>query len=550
MKTLRNRVIAWFLLACTILCVLCFATYRSILTLNEQSNWVTHTYEVLMQLDNVIISTKDVQTAARGYILIGDERYHNTALSSGMQLSAVLDQLALTTKDNPVQSVRITPLRAASEDVIEFYQKAMKEYDLHGLEAGASVIKTQIGQQRVDTMRDLVGTFRDTELKLLTERREQVDHALMVTVALCTLGVLACMGILAFVFAIVDRETRRRSESERVLQQTLHDLEIVNGDRLHIAQMGDFLQSCRTPEEVHDLVRQNMPRMFEGSHGLVGLTSNSRNMIDSVASWGEITSSLEQFMPSDCWAMRRGKIHCVHAGAQEPDCVHLIARMPAYACVPLLAHGETMGVLYIAHTENDYFDERRLLMLRTIAEQISLAIANMKLQDALRMQTLRDPLTQLYNRRYMESSLERELLRARRSGQPLSVMMLDIDHFKRFNDTFGHDSGDALLKEFGKLLQRNVRGEDIACRYGGEEFILILPTCPEDIAIKRAHKIIQETRQLAIHHNHQDLGKITVSIGIALFPAHAEEVEPLVKAADRALYRAKQDGRDRFTIAQ
>jgi diguanylate cyclase (GGDEF)-like protein len=549
MTTFNRRILTWFLLTCLILLGLCYASYRSIDSLLRQNGWVEHTYEVLMLLDETLLRLKEIQTAARGYVLIGQPRFRDMAEQNIQQIQLTLNELSQATHDNPTQVPRIPKLRTAVDSVNDFAEETIVLYERSGQKAAVAQVATGIGQQRLDGAQEIINAIRSTETELLTQRRLQVQQAITLTFAVGSIGIVCCFFIIGMVFWLIERETKRRSDTEASLHTLLHSLEALSEERAQIAQMGDFLQSCRTPAEAYQLIQQNLPKMFLASHGGVGVTSNSRNAIDIVANWGNMHSTLQQFQPEDCWAMRRGKVHTVGTAAGEPDCAHLSARMPDYVCVPLMAHGETLGVLYIASEEAGYFTEHRQQLLRTVCEQISLALANMKLQETLRMQTLRDPLTQLYNRRYMESSLERELLRARRNDQPLTIMMLDVDHFKRFNDTFGHDAGDALLKQFGQLLQRNVRGEDIACRYGGEEFILILPTCPPEIAIRRAEKIIEETRQLSIVHDHQPLGKISVSIGIAQFPDHADAVDTLVKAADRALYRAKSDGRDQWVAA-
>ncbi|HEY6293832.1 MAG TPA: diguanylate cyclase [Terriglobia bacterium] len=169
----------------------------------------------------------------------------------------------------------------------------------------------------------------------------------------------------------------------------------------------------------------------------------------------------------------------------------------------------------------------------------------MEAKEALRVQAIRDPLTGLYNRRYMEEALERELRRAEHGQHPLSVMMLDLDHFKTFNDTSGHQAGDHLLRYVGGLLEARTRREDIPCRYGGEEFVLILPGAPIEVAVRRAEQFRGAIRESGIEYEGKALGPVTVSIGVACFPQHGTTGAEVVGAADSALYRAKQQGRNR-----
>jgi diguanylate cyclase (GGDEF)-like protein len=186
----------------------------------------------------------------------------------------------------------------------------------------------------------------------------------------------------------------------------------------------------------------------------------------------------------------------------------------------------------------------------TIGDNISLALANIRLRETLRHQVIHDPLTGLFNRRYMDETLKREIARVRRKKAPLGVIMMDLDHFKRFNDTYGHEAGDSLLETLGKFLETQVRQEDVACRYGGEEFVLILPEASPDVTQKRAEEIRQGVPQLQVSHRGRMLEMITVSLGVASFPEHGATEDDLLRAADDAMYQAKAEGRNRVVVAK
>ena len=217
--------------------------------------------------------------------------------------------------------------------------------------------------------------------------------------------------------------------------------------------------------------------------------------------------------------------------------------------VPLVAHGETLGVLHLCATQAGALNDNKQHVIRTISEQFSLTLANLRLQQTLRTQSIHDPLTGLFNRRYMEASLEREMLRAKRHETPLSVIMLDVDHFKRFNDTYGHGAGDMLLQEFGTALKSCARGEDIVCRYGGEEFIVILPGASLEVARQRAMQISETVKRLRVEYHGQTLGPVTVSLGVSAHPEHSDSHSELIRMADAALYKAKRQGRDCVVVA-
>jgi diguanylate cyclase (GGDEF)-like protein len=185
-----------------------------------------------------------------------------------------------------------------------------------------------------------------------------------------------------------------------------------------------------------------------------------------------------------------------------------------------------------------------------VCEHLGLALTNIRLRESLREQSIRDPLTGLFNLRYLEETLEREISRSTRGGKPVGLMMLDVDHFKEFNDTFGHPGGDALLCELSNLLQSVTRVEDAACRYGGDEFVVLLPESPLHITLERAEEIRKAAARFNIIHEGATLDPVTLTVGVAVYPDHATDMTGLLRAADEAMYEAKHAGGDRVLVAQ
>jgi diguanylate cyclase (GGDEF)-like protein len=223
-----------------------------------------------------------------------------------------------------------------------------------------------------------------------------------------------------------------------------------------------------------------------------------------------------------------------------------------------MAHGELLGLLHVqlgpeeAHLPQAVRQQRitaQEVWTLTVAEHIALALANLRLSESLRVQAVRDPLTGLYNRRHMEHALERELLRAARSRRTVGVLMMDLDHFKAFNDAHGHEAGDALLRALGDYLLTHVRAEDVACRYGGEEFVVILPEASPEMSRSRAEELWRGLNALQVSYRGELLRGVTVSVGVAAFPAHGRTASELLRAADAAMYSAKRQGRDRVEFA-
>jgi diguanylate cyclase (GGDEF)-like protein len=281
------------------------------------------------------------------------------------------------------------------------------------------------------------------------------------------------------------------------------------------------------------------------------LYRNSRDILERKARWGELADDADAMEPSQCWAVRRGAVH-FYGGDGDLRCQHGSAGHSGAGprvCLPLVTQDAVLGclTLHAAPEQHDIFARQREL-LATLSEEISMSLSNIKLRETLRLQSIIDPLTELYNRRYMDETLRRELIRSERSGKPLSIIVLDLDHFKRTNDTYGHDGGDAVLKRVAQVLLANVRECDVVCRFGGEEMVILLPDCAVELAAERAGIVRGQIEALQVSHGGQTV-HTTASFGAAGYPDHGVDATALFQAADRALYQAKHNGRNRVVIA-
>ena len=340
------------------------------------------------------------------------------------------------------------------------------------------------------------------------------------------------------------------------LQQSVAELERRNREVTLLGELTEILESCNNSHEAYQAVSHHLPRLFPEDAGVLYMISNSRGQVDAVAQWGKLPVGMAEstFNPMDCWALRRGREHSMEV-LTDIICKHVARTVPLplpCLCVPMIAHGETLGILHIRYTLRDgqALDPVQKQMAMAVAEQLALVLANLNLRETLRNQSIRDALTGLYNRRYMEEAFERELRRAERAGRPLSVAMLDLDHFKRFNDTFGHAAGDLALRTVADQFKSKMRAGDVVCRYGGEEFVIIFVEMTLQNAIHRMEGFRESIKKLVIEYQGHSLGQLTVSVGIASFPEYGTSPEVLLKAADDALYRAKQNGRDRVIVIE
>lgn len=358
-------------------------------------------------------------------------------------------------------------------------------------------------------------------------------------------------------FAVTFRNVTALKQSEQVLHQVNQQLEdrVADLDQRHaemiaLSEISDFLQACSTVEEACYTITNLVETLFPDCAGGIFIIRPSRNRLDLVNSWGKRLRSNTDFEPHRCWGLRRGRMHYVGQDRLSLRCHHIPAdEATATLCIPIMAQGETLGLLYLSTEMLEGLPEPKQQLARTLAEQMGMAIANLKLQETLRHQSIRDPLTGLYNRRYLEEMLTQEIVRAQRKQHSIGVIMIDIDHFKRFNDTFGHDAGDFVLQQISTLLKENVRNSDIACRYGGEEMTLILPEASLAEITARAEMLRAAIGQLCPNYHGQCLGTITASFGIAAFSQHGSTGQALIKAADEALYQAKAAGRNQVLTA-
>jgi diguanylate cyclase (GGDEF)-like protein/PAS domain S-box-containing protein len=351
----------------------------------------------------------------------------------------------------------------------------------------------------------------------------------------------------------LESEMRERSlaqqelnqQSERMVQELTK-----RGKRLtNLAKMAELLQSCSHEKDVLSVVASAAPKVFPELRCAVQLYDRTREKIEVPAVGSQCARPASEVGPQD-GALRTGRAHTGAAGDHAAECGHAASGEYSDCRLPLLAHGEAIGILRFQMIEPGELPAAVLAVANMFAEQVGLSVANIRLREALRDQSIRDPLTGLYNRRYLEEMMERETRRAVRGEQGLGVLMLDLDHFKNFNDTYGHDAGDTVLRETAAFLLKSVRAEDIVCRFGGEEFIVILPAADLKVTQARAERIRSKLRELPVLHQGRSLGMVTVSVGVAELPQHGTSAKELIEAADAALYRAKREGRDRVMVAE
>jgi diguanylate cyclase (GGDEF)-like protein/PAS domain S-box-containing protein len=352
---------------------------------------------------------------------------------------------------------------------------------------------------------------------------------------------------------------RKHAEGLRGLVQELQRRTV---EMAQLNDMRDWLECCGSEKEACGVVKESVRRLFpEAVGGTLFLFESSRKVFEAAVHWGPKGDSQTSFASEACWAVRRGQPHWTAGFTAGVKCNHLAEEISSAAClcVALLAQGNMLGVLHLEfgavaegrpEAENDNPQDAQTRLAISVAGHIAQSLASLRLREALRDQSIRDPLTGLFNRRFLEESLGQQLHRADRRQEPVSLLFIDLDHFKRFNDTFGHEAGDLVLRAISDLFQTFFRAGDLCCRYGGEEFAIILPGADSNVAAARANELREQAKRLSLEHNDRPLGAITLSIGVAAFPEHGSSVRELFAIADHSLYQSKASGRDAVTVGR
>ncbi len=334
-------------------------------------------------------------------------------------------------------------------------------------------------------------------------------------------------------------EEEQKKQDERIRQRT-HEIELMH-------RLANMLAACNNMVEAQQIVSDILPRILGNVNGSVSLMRASRNQLITQLDWGDIWPGSASFAPEECWSLRKGRAHLSNNDFHSLSCGHMHDMDNNQTlCIPLTAHGNTIGIMHLYFGQGDIkIDPITEQLAFSVSEHLGLALANLSLQEKLRSQALSDPLTGLFNRRFFDQKLEEHSMNSATSEQPLSLLMLDLDHFKRFNDNFGHDAGDFVLKEISALLKQSVSEDEIACRLGGEELAILLPHYSMEQATEFGQTLCDAVRSMHLEHKGLSLGQLGVSIGVAMYPKPASDTESLVKMADKALYMAKDMGRSR-----
>jgi diguanylate cyclase (GGDEF)-like protein len=523
---------------------LVYGNTRSLISSGE---WVLHTQEVLASLQRVSLLSERIEYRCRLYNLTGNEEQLTRARASANQLDTTLAHLRGLLADSDYQMRNLQALAGNAQ----YVERILNDF----------TVKSELPAIRLQQIQQSIGLMTDHEQSLLQERSKGSQRSSFASISTQVgfVGLSLVSLVVLFGFLLRDAVQRQKVAKQTIqtnerLARTVNALEDRAYESELLTSARDELQLCMDVQQVYQSAANSFSRLLVGTSGSLCMINNSRQLVEVVSSWqgsaGE--SAVEDFHPPEsCCGLRSGQPRWRQSGVSEIHCTHFSGGAPdRYLCKPIVAHGNTLGMLYVQCGSEAAVAavNERMDGFRQLVQLTGMAIATLNLRTKLENQSIRDSLTGLFNRRFMEISLERELSRAARRKQMLAVFMLDLDHFKKFNDTFGHAAGDTVLQAVAEVFRSSIRAEDIACRYGGEEFTIILPDVTPAIALERAESIRQAVENLRLPLDREVCREFTISIGVALYPNDGEASDLLLRRADTALYRAKRMGRN--TVAQ
>lgn len=528
--------------------------YSSLNQLFLASQWVRHTLVVRETLAEIKADLLSAETGQRGYLLTSEQLYLAPFHQAKLEVAQRLDRLEPLLSEDVSHRQTFREIRSLVSAKLAELEATITTMEGEGVAAATALVQQNRGKIIMDRLRLLLGDLQRVEGALLVQRQAEYERARTVAIssfAVLMAAVLALFGIVYWTgrreFLSTTAATARISEYAASLNQSVSRLKQERNEIALLNEAGNFLQSCDTMGEVARLAGPFLDRIFPQSSGGLYIYAASRNQLTMLASWGSDTSP-ELLHPGECWSIRRGMRHHHTSANGVPQCCHHGGAGDTL-CIPLMAHGEAIGLLsFRCEPGSEGIEEGSQRLADMLAHQLGLTLSNIRLRETLNEQSIRDPLTNAFNRRYLDTVAEKELAQAHRLHETVAIAMLDIDHFKRFNDLNGHIAGDVALSGVVDHLQSCLRAGDWLFRYGGEEFLVMMRGIAPDDARQRFEQMIDGVADLQLTYEDRALPKVTISVGLAIFPDHDKSLAGLVALADEALYEAKKNGRNRLCV--
>ena len=555
--------------------------------LDRMASTVEHADELAAESAQLRAALLDQQTGLRGYVLTGTDSFLQP-YRLGLRAEEGALTLLLADADHAVLQAAAREVDVAAQewrDLRALPQIALVESG--DLEAAQAQVASGTGMQfdvvrgaigRVDVA---IGEIRADAIADVDASRQLINSLIAGAVVIFSVGLLgggwwAFRRIALPLDELVStaealargepvRFVARRDDEIGQLAVTLERLQTTAQQRYESAaaiaasstifnRLSELVSYAEDEDAVVRAGVAAMERLVPNRGGEVLLVNPSFDQLRVHSAWGEVDTVIDGRMPVDrpraCPGIRRNAVHVTRSAmdAFSLTCEIHPLRSGSLLCVPMISHNEVIGVVHLERVEEDAFGEEETHAAARIAEQVALAMANLRLMHQMERQAMTDPLTGLANARSFDPVMDRELAIARREGQPVAVIMLDLDHFKQFNDAHGHPAGDEALRAFARTLRGTVRETDLGARYGGEEFAVLLRNTGLADARDVAEKLRAAIEMTPIEIGPNRFARITASLGVSASDVHGTDRIQLMRVADAALYAAKDGGRNRVAI--
>jgi diguanylate cyclase (GGDEF)-like protein len=555
-KKIKLAVLAVFVVM-ALMAVMPFLLDRSTTLLVEQ---LRSELAQQQRLDSILDGLRDAETAQRGFVITGNEEFLQPYLQARMSLPATIRE-AKDHAHSDAERGEVWRIARLAELKLAELDETVAMRRTEGFDKAERVVSSMRGKLYMDELRHLIGAlYQRTEARRDRLRTEMLSASRRsFTVSLGATLINVC--VLAALLVVLARMLRERRQAARELQRKadqLADAVELSGRRNRelkaVAGMLRAVEALPSGEDAGPVVARSFARLLPEAGGTFYALGEGEGgqSLARLSQWGRVSDQPAQIALDDCWALRHGAQY--RTGFDRPPCGHYRGRGGdddgTRLCIPLVTHDDLVGMIHLEGLAADAEareEQERLAV--TVAEQLALALGNARLRESLRRQSVLDPLTGLFNRRYFDETLKRELARSRRMAAPLSLIVLDIDHFKRVNDGFGHEAGDAVLRAIAQLVRQSIRDCDVACRFGGEELVILMPDCSQPDAARRAESLRADIAGAPPLLDGAGPAAVTATFGVAEYPIHGPDAEALFRAADKALYQAKREGRNRVVAA-
>src|SRR5579859_522854 len=531
--------------------------------------------------ESLLRHLEEAQIALRRYLLTSQPEYLTTYATTERELFMDLEMLRSLTPSDSARQAEVEAIR----DGITSWRNEWAAPSIDKIRRGKSPATTQFlneGETRIDSIRSLVlKLLNENNVESLARARDAERLMGLMMEGGVGLGLLVA-AILLFLTSAVSRLIARPVQelidaSERVGRGDFHAISpsaadnefgvlsrsfsrmtiALRQEREDLAALNRFSEAvtqCTTEAEVYDQLLHSLRERFNPRQVIIFKLNAVENFLEAATSLTPLPENLRAWPvidePHNCKAVRTGRRFRVNNVTQEPLCPAKFATPTegSYYCGPLIAGGILIGAVRLEGLINFWTPERESLLENYLSGAAS-ALSNLRLLGTMKQQANVDELTGFYNRRFLEDYARKVIAMGSRKGTPLGLIMMDLDHFKSFNDTFGHEVGDRILRQFAKSVTQAMRETNLAARYGGEEFVVVLPDTDLPAAERVAERIRQAVEKMVVPSGtDKPLPQVTVSLGIAMYPEHGKTLEELLKASDKALYESKHAGRNRATV--